>query len=128
MTANLAKKAFTALLLCASMLPATNLRAQDVDYTPLSGDFDFLAVRITKLCTTDVLDHGNFIKWTGNGMHAGMQQLGFNLFNCKPVQKNITLPDDPKFICIIKDMDGNVVASHEYSLGDTFRAIRFSKK
>ncbi len=61
MTTNFIKGAFKSILLCACMLPATNLRAQDSDYTPLPGDFDFLVARITILSTTHVLDHGELM-------------------------------------------------------------------
>lgn len=128
MTAKIIKAAAKCLMVYACMLQAPGSWAQEADYTPLSGDFDFLAVRITELSTTHVLDHGNMIECDGDGLHAGIQRLCLNLFNCKPIQKNITLPDDPKSICKIKDMDGNVVANDENFLDATFKKMRSSRK
>lgn len=125
MVGNFIKTAVKCLTVCACMLQATNLRAQDPDYTPLSGDFDFLAVRNIRLSTIEVLDHGTMTFWEGDGLHTGTVQLRINLFNCKPIPKNIALPDDPKFICKIKDMDGNLVADSESSLESTFNKLRF---
>lgn len=107
------------------MLQASGLRAQDAEYTLLSGDFDFLAVRNIKLSTIEVLDHGTMIFWDGDGLHTGTELLRINLFNCKAIPKNIELPDDPKFICKIKDMAGNLVTEKESSVESTFNRLRF---
>lgn len=128
MTMNFVKKVFTSLLLCAGMLPATGLQAQDAEYTPLSGDFDFIAAGINELVTTNVLDHGTIKEWHSKDFHTGIQRLSLHLINCKPIQKNITPPDDPKSICKVRDMEGNVVAIHESSLDPIFKKLRFSHK
>lgn len=104
MVGNFIKIAVRCLTVCACMLQASGLRAQDAEYTLLSGDFDFLAVRNIKLSTIEVLDHGTMIFWDGDGLHTSTELLRINLFNCKDIPKNIALPDDPKFICKIKDM------------------------
>lgn len=45
MTTNFIKTALKYLVVCVCMLPATDMRAQDPDYTPLPGYYDFLAVK-----------------------------------------------------------------------------------
>ena len=128
MTAKIIKAAAKCLLVCTCMLHAQGTWAQDDNYTPLSGDLNFLAARITELFTTNVLDHGSMKDWDSKSLHAGLQRISLNLFNCKPIQKNIPLPDDPKSICKIKDLDGNVVAIHEYSLDAVFKKMQFSNR
>lgn len=54
MTAKIIKAAAKCLMVCACMIQAPGTWAQEAEYTPLSGDFDFLAARITELITTHV--------------------------------------------------------------------------
>lgn len=127
MVGNFIKTAVKCLTVCAWMLQSSGVWAQESEYTPLSGDFDFLAVRNIKISTIEVLDHGTMVFWDGDGLHTGTEQLRINLFNCKDIPKNIALPDDPKFICKIKDMDGNLVTEKESSVESTFNRLRFVK-
>lgn len=125
MVGNFIKTSVKCLTVCAWMLQSSGVWAQESEYTPLSGDFDFLAVRNIKISTIEVLDHGTMVFWDGDGLHTGTEQLRINLFNCKDIPKNIALPDDPKFICKIKDMDGNLVTEKESSVESTFNRLRF---
>lgn len=128
MTTNYIKTALKYLVVCIYMLQATNLRAQDADYTPLPGDFDFLAVRDIKFSTKEVLDYGQLIPWTGKELHAGVVEMYFHLFNCKDIPKPIDLPDNPAYIWTIKDLEGNKVLSHEVSLQSAFNSLRWTHK
>lgn len=125
---NFLNRAIKSFLLCSCLLPAINLWAQDACYTPLSGDFDFLAVKDISLQTTYVFEYGQIKHWEGEGLHSGVESFGFTLFNCKDIPKNIELPDNPSFICEIKDMEGNLVNRHEMDLTSTFNMLKFVNK
>lgn len=128
MTTNFIGKALKFLLLCACMLPATGLRAQEAEYTPLNGDFDFLAVKDIKMRTKEVLEYGSLIPWVGGDLRAGVVELNFHLFNCKEIPKPINLPENPSCIYTIKDLEGNIVVSKEISLESQFGNLRFTHK
>lgn len=122
------KTALKYLVVCICMLPSTGMRAQDSDYTPLSGYYDFLAVRDIELSTEEVLVYGQLTPWTSGGLHAGVVGLHFNLFNCDDIPKPIILPENPSFIYTVKDLEGNIVARNEVSLESQFGSLRFVKK
>lgn len=110
------------------MLQAINIQAQDADYIPLSGDFDFIAVKDISLHTTQVFEYGQMKNWEGEGLHSGVESFGLTLFKCKDTPENIELPDNPTFICEIKDMEGNIVNRQERDLTSFFNSLKFVKK
>lgn len=110
------------------MLWPSNLLAQEEQYVPLNGAFDFLAVKDLSLKTTQVYKYGEVEEWNGEGFHAGIQHLHFTLFNCKEIPQGIEVPKKVFLTCSVKDMDGNVVASTESDMTKDFNKLKFLKK
>lgn len=107
---------------------SANIMAQETEYTPLSGTYDFLAIKDVKVYTSHVIKNGQVEVWNGEGLHAGFQALGMTLFNCKDIPQKLTIPDNPAFICEIRDMQGQVAGRNERDLTGTFKRLQFTSK
>lgn len=119
MTTNFIKTAVA--LTC--MLQAIDIQAQDADYIPLSGDFDFIAAKDISLQTTQVSEYGQMKNWEGEGLHSGVESFGLTLFKCNDIPENIELPDNPTSICEIRDIGGNIVNRQETDLTSFFNRL-----
>lgn len=121
-------KVFVRCIIVMIMLWPSTLWAQEAQYTPLEGPFDFLAVKDLSLKTDRVYEYGEVKEWTGDGFHAGIQLFKFTLFNCKDIPKDIEVPKKVILTCTVKDMDGNVVACAENDMTKDFNKLKFLQK
>lgn len=127
MKIDLYKRTLRYLLASAGMLYSATLSAQNEEYTPLAEPYDFLAVKNIKIETTHIFDeNGMPVVWTGEDLRAGMPEVSLLLFNCKDIQKNVAVPDNPSFICEIRDMEGNIKVRSEKDLTNTFKKLKFT--
>lgn len=108
--------------------PSATISAQEQEFMPLAGDYDFLAVKGIRLYTTSALEYGELIGWNGKGLHVGIEQFDLTLFNCKDIPQGFKIPDNPELILTIKDPDGNIVDRHITDLTNVFRRFTFVKK
>lgn len=120
-------KTIGCLLASLCILPSADMRAQE-EYTPLAGDYDFLAVKNVKLSTQFILEYGNLKPWNGEGLHAGVQSLQLSLFNCKDIPKDVVIPDNPSFSFEITDMEGNVAGRMEMDMTQVFAKLKHATR
>lgn len=116
------------IIVMIAMLLPSNLLAQEEQYTPLNGAFNFLAVKDLSLKTDRVYKYGEIEEWNGEGFHAGIQLLHFTLFNCKDIPKDIEVPKKVILTCVVKDQNGNEVARAEGDMTKDFNKLKFLKK
>lgn len=98
------------------------------DEFPLSGDFDFLAIKDLQIKTSMSANADSLSDWTGEGYHAGIQLCGFTLYNCSDINKDVTLPDSAKFTFAIADSYGNSVDSVDLDMTSAFKKLKFTNK
>lgn len=99
--------------------------AQESEYTPLAGNYDFLAVKNVTSQTLNVLEYGNLKPWEGDGMHAGIESFGLTLFTCKEVPDEFEVPANPAIVYEIKDLEGRSVFRQEADLSSFFKKLQF---
>lgn len=109
----------------AFLLSSASFYAQATDYIPLNGEFDFLAVRNIKLFTTNILDKEQIKAWDSEGLHAGFETFSLQLFNCKGIPENITVPENTLLVCEIRDMNGNIVGNNDTDMSHVFDKLKF---
>ena len=119
---------YAAGCLTACTIFSANILAQEAEYTPLTGAYDFMAIKDTKVYTSHVIKDGQIEVWNGEGMHAGFQAVGMTLFNCKNIPDGLAISENPAFICEIRDLQGQVAGRNEMDLTGTFRRLQFTSK
>lgn len=99
--------------------------AEESDYTPLGGGYDYIAVKNIRMETLKVLEYGQIIDWQGEGMHAGLELFGLTIFNCKDIPEDIVIPENTFMVVELSDMNGNVVVREQSDLTSIFRKLEF---
>lgn len=99
---------------------------QNVEYIPLAGSYDYLAVKNVIIKTTKVIEYGDPKEWHGDGLHAGLEMFGITLFTCKEIPDEVVIPENPRLIYEVSDLEGNVVMHAEQDLTETFRMLQFT--
>lgn len=91
----------------------------------LPGELDFLAVGDLEVYTASYMNGDNLVEWTGDGFHAGVQQVSCILYNCKEIPNSFTKPSSSDFYFKVVDGYGEEVANIEKDITGTFNKLSF---
>jgi hypothetical protein len=123
------KLRYSILAVAALLLTTVCWAFEDKTSRPFAGDYDFLAVKDISIVTSMArADDENYVDWTGEGYHSGVQTAALVFYACKTVPKDFVIPDNPTYNCTIVDAYGDTVETIKESLKTKFTLMKVSNK